>query len=473
MSQRSRSIADVLKTVPFKRPTAQPAPAESAYASQQAFDDLPQSSPSDAYEMNESSQVDDSPVAYEDQYDPEPEPTSHRSAPAEDLISRLTRLHGSARGGADQEDAPADDLEEERHRATSRQRQRRVEAVRKKAPAPRPVERRPEPASDEEYSDRESYQEAPRRGARPTPTRAARQVEPEWEEPVRPRAPTRPTENPYRTSRRSGSRRSATDHSDYYPAPRSPTRRPYPTTPVEPERAKPVATRSTLGSSRGRRPAPPVAAPRPRAPAPKAPTRYQAPVEDRDDRPTPRRAAAPAGKGVVLEEDYFDDREAPAEEVPVESVDQGRDGSAFPFTALSKTAIAKIAKVVGVPSLSADIYDTVRELSGEFVYDVLAQAAQSGEVVSSAELEPIVERRLGRQVEDLDQSFVNSNTFVKWLRAITDELQIRLRNEAVLFLQNCVEYHLVELMSNARDVAEQARRSRLTIKDILLGARMR
>jgi histone H3/H4 len=173
------------------------------------------------------------------------------------------------------------------------------------------------------------------------------------------------------------------------------------------------------------------------------------------------------------EDDHEEDHVDHEEDVEDETSRPVPRENSIQFTGLSKTIVTKISKLVGISSIASDVHETLKDLSGNFIYDTLSEAAQTSNTLSSGILEPIVEAQLGRQLEDLDESFLNPNAFARWVRNVADELHVSLRNEAVLFLQQVLEFYLVELLTNSRDVAEQARRSRVMAKDVLLASRMR
>lgn len=144
--------------------------------------------------------------------------------------------------------------------------------------------------------------------------------------------------------------------------------------------------------------------------------------------------------------------------------------------ALSKIAIIRIAKVIGIPSLSSDVYDSIRSLVGSFILSILDECAHQyndNSVISYNELEPIIERYLGRQVEDMEQSYMNVSIFSKWLKPIIAQYRLVLKNECIMFVHNATEFYILCLLTNARDVATRSRRSRITSGDCELASRMR
>jgi histone H3/H4 len=122
--------------------------------------------------------------------------------------------------------------------------------------------------------------------------------------------------------------------------------------------------------------------------------------------------------------------------------------------------------------MSTDIYEPIKELSGKFVHDVVADVAKNYETVTSLELEPVVTAYLGRKVEDLEKNEINATTFSRWLKGVTEENNVVLKREAALYLHNSVEFYILCLLVNAKDIARHSRRSRVTSEDVFMGARM-
>lgn len=398
MSQRSRSIADMLKSMPIKRPVRQ-------LDNQEPLDDSEE-------QPTESRQPTDS------QRSPLKEDKSSSTSSAEDLVSRLSRLHGntpsreqaessdnrgSERSASDrpkerqsrhqvleEEDQYPEDTEEETHRATSRHRRRYDDEE--------PLYQRPRHRSrrndyEEEHSDvsegDHSEDEVPSR--RPLSIRTS-------------------SASSASTSVRSRDRLPARRHEE---EPRSPVRgRPLPA-------RRPIESKSIAQPLRGRRPA--------------------------------------------VEEEYSD-----------EEGSRSSRPSSETFSTLPKATITKIAKSVDVGSLSADAYDKVKDLCGEFVHRVIDTVSkQHDQSITSADLEPVVEKLLGREVEDLEQSYINSTTFMKWMKSVADRYQVTLKKEAVLYLHNVAEFYILCMFYNSIDLARRSRRSRIGGKDLEIAARMR
>jgi len=144
------------------------------------------------------------------------------------------------------------------------------------------------------------------------------------------------------------------------------------------------------------------------------------------------------------------------------------------FNTLPKITITRIAKNAGVGRMSADIYETVKELAGKFTHNVLASVSKKSStgVLTSAELEPVVEKYLGQSAEDLERSEINLSTFAKWFKTLMDQYHVTVKKEAVLYMLNAVEYYIICLLGNAYDSAKHARRSTVTSKDLDMATRM-
>jgi histone H3/H4 len=139
---------------------------------------------------------------------------------------------------------------------------------------------------------------------------------------------------------------------------------------------------------------------------------------------------------------------------------------------LPKTAIAKISKSVGVPSMSNDVYDIVKELSGTFVHDVIKAAAKETDSINSEDVRKVVEQLTGKEVEDLKNSNINMTTFARYCKDVASQYNASVKSGAGYYLNNALEVYLRDIFRNAADLAGNSRRSRVTPKDIELGSRM-
>jgi len=497
MSQKTKSIVEALKSTPTKR--SFPLPETSAAENERSdeFKESPSSSYSDVADSEENSDV----VISE-------KPNSQRGAStsSEDLIARLSRLQASSKD--DDQEAPENShYDDQPHRATSRplqqrqrhEKQRQVPATRQFSSRDRNVHSRSD-ATENYFNEHEAEYE-PESHRRPPVRRPAAGYQEE-------RAPVRKPQAtaPFRTSRRGVSARPVHDRVE---SPiRSPGRRS--TVPAFSTSADRFESDDQENSYRGHQAQTTRVANRgrPGLNSPQTSGKYrtiQPPLTKRevyeqrwstDDHESEYAPDLPRGRSNQSSSLYGDRKSSGRSHVEQSRFDRGSDDEYSeefdrqepsrkqrrdshdgfpPFTGLSKTVAIKISKSVGVSSIASDVHETLKSLSGTFVHNILSEAAQSTEntSISSAELEPIVEHHLGRSVEDLDQSFLNSSSFARWVKNIADTLQVGLRNEAILFLQQVVEFYLVELLTNARDVAEQGGRSRVMIKDVQLASRMR
>jgi histone H3/H4 len=143
------------------------------------------------------------------------------------------------------------------------------------------------------------------------------------------------------------------------------------------------------------------------------------------------------------------------------------------FSALPKSSITKMAKLEGVNSLSADVYDSIKDLAGKFIDTVLDTVSQEdSSIITSTELEPIVEKYLKTKVEDLEQNDINLTTMARFIKTVADKYNITIKKEAVFYLHNSTENFIRNLFYNALSIAKNAKRVRVTSKDISLSFRM-
>lgn len=479
MSQKTKSIADALKTTPVRRPLHVPE------------DPVEESEKTNAFERSDSAH-ENSDVVIESPDSPK-ETTS-----SEDLIARLSRLQASSKD--DDQEISENHHEEPPHRATSRPLQRSWQKQQRQvAPVARKLSQNRQLNSRFESNDNYSNENEP-------------DYEPEYEDenfrrpnkrpvsnyqedfkPVRKPQPPASASSSFRTSRRGLSARPVHEQTEYSSPARSPVRR----VQAQPQLSKTdsddqehtVAHKGyqARSTSRGRSEfnSPHVAARYRNISTPhKPPSNTKELYEERwstDEYEPPQqprgRSNQSSGFRVVGSEksDRSSSRQF-EEENHYEDFDQSEKKSAEPstkFTGLPKNAVIKISKLADVSSISADVHETLKDLAGTFVYDILTKISESTSDVTFNNLDPVVEHHLGKPVEDLDQSFLSTNVFSRWVKSLADEFQVRINNGAILFLQQAVEFYLVELMANSRDVAERARRSRVTSQDISLASRMK
>lgn len=423
MSVKTSSIADALKNTSSRR---NPPAIESFYDNNDQEPEYPSNDAYDDHSFNQTDEYDEPLESPPSRQTYQSKNTQSKSSRTDDLIGRLNRLSqdrpetGSSKSRYNR---PPED--EETHRATSRQRRG------SKNELPKVAKR---VTNSHQYDDNEEPEEELYSGRHQSRSRAAEHSEDEYDQP------------PVRTSRRT-------------------TRRA-----LEPVQRKNTKTsgksyqdeepRRNVGPvlSRGRRTAP---QPTPRK-VQQEPHRQA--KQPRNRRPEPE---------VEVEEDYFSDHSGNENDEKRHSTDD------LPaFNALSKTSITAASKYTGVQSMEAGVYESVKDLTGQFVYNVLEQASKnvSSGKVSSQQLEAAVEKVMGRSIdelEDLSQSFVNNKAFLKWLDSLTSNMDLVLLKEANMFLEQCVDFYLVELLANAKEVAESQRKSRVTTGHIQMASRMR
>lgn len=488
MSQKTKSIADALKSSPTRRQA--PAVENSALNESEGvskFDDIHSSDSNSLEEHSED-------VVSESLPNPREETTS-----SEDLIARLSRLQAKD----DSEEPEEQHHEDQPHRATSRQRQQRTgqeKQYHRQAPARNFRNEYPSRANrnrtDSEEAELERDDVPERYPPRPlSPSRRLNRGNNEKSSPRRVSSQSSSYQPPIRTSRRSAGRPAVRDspirsphraqsssskfsEKEYEHDDRISRRAPQPIRPVPNNSRGRSAALSAQSNSRYHVPSTREALDRQWS-TDSVPERHSNQssafrvVESSSGRSENSSGRNAKSRRFSDEEDYSSDVEPSHQEPERRSRIPSSDENNVQFPGLSKTIVTKISKTVGVPSIAADVHETLKSLSGNFIYDVLSETSKVTDYISSTELEPVVEKHLGRQVEDLDQSFLNSNGFARWVRGLSDELQINLRNEAVLFLQQVLEFYLVELLANSREVAEQAGRSRVMVKDVMLASRLR
>ena len=131
---------------------------------------------------------------------------------------------------------------------------------------------------------------------------------------------------------------------------------------------------------------------------------------------------------------------------------------------LSKSAVTRLAKNAGCSSVSSDVYEVVKKIALNFMGHVLGSV--KGDHVSSADLEPEVEKIVGGPREDLQDTELKLESFVKTYREMSEQLGVSLRKEAVLYLCTSLEFYLLNVLAEACELARDNRRTRVNAKDI-------
>ena len=121
--------------------------------------------------------------------------------------------------------------------------------------------------------------------------------------------------------------------------------------------------------------------------------------------------------------------------------------------------------------MSSDIYEEIKTLCGKFLLTVLQESGKRADVITYSVLELILEKYIGTEILDLENTEINITTFSNFVKEITRELKLDIKKEAILFLHNATEFYLLRVFSRAVEQAKNARRTRITVKDIELASR--
>lgn len=148
--------------------------------------------------------------------------------------------------------------------------------------------------------------------------------------------------------------------------------------------------------------------------------------------------------------------------------DNKRQEVSVEFSTLPKTSINKLAKTAGIKTISKNVYDIVRNKAGMFLYNILKNCAGQKNVQSS-KLEPYVKQYLA-VVDDLESSQIAIPCFIEFCNGCAGELNMSVKNEAIFYLHNAIENYIITLFKKASDISQNARRSRVTDKDIELAS---
>lgn len=140
---------------------------------------------------------------------------------------------------------------------------------------------------------------------------------------------------------------------------------------------------------------------------------------------------------------------------------------------LSKNTVSNLAKSVGVNSVASDVLNILKTAVKNYVENILTNASQqtNGPITSSI-IEPLTSRQMGTVAEDLEESYLNVNPTVKFIKTLAADLNVNIAREACLYLTNAIEWYLLLLLTNANDIAKNNRRSRVSAGDVNIAIRL-
>ena len=193
----------------------------------------------------------------------------------------------------------------------------------------------------------------------------------------------------------------------------------------------------------------------------------ESPVRDRRRREPSESPVRDRRRREASESPVRDRRRREASESPVRSESEVETQD-YPLLKLSKSSISRLAKYCNVQTMSSNVYEGIRALCGEFIYESLlaSNKKSNGEIVSYSILEPILEKRIGSEIPDLENNEIDIVTFSNYVKDLSAELNMQIKKEAILYLHNASEYYLIKLLRRAVDVCKNSRRSRVTMNDI-------
>lgn len=145
------------------------------------------------------------------------------------------------------------------------------------------------------------------------------------------------------------------------------------------------------------------------------------------------------------------------------------------FATLPKTSISRLSKVAEIASLSADVYDPVREKTGAFLYQIIDQAAeQRMGTINLENAESLIEtgfNDIHMELVELQKLEIAKATFEKYLKALVKEQGLQIKKEAINPFHIAAESYIINLFREAQLIAHDARRSRITVNDLELAIR--
>jgi hypothetical protein len=161
---------------------------------------------------------------------------------------------------------------------------------------------------------------------------------------------------------------------------------------------------------------------------------------------------------------FVDEDEEPATEIDSDN----------PFTEINKQVFVKYLKSIGF-STTADLVNSIYAIMSELVYSVffkvLANKRDNSVTITLSDITDI----MSNYVEDEDMPedvFIPMKMFYTGINNICKDCKCTIKRDALIHLQLFTEYLLNKIVSNAALISKNARRNRVTGKDVILSHKL-
>jgi len=161
---------------------------------------------------------------------------------------------------------------------------------------------------------------------------------------------------------------------------------------------------------------------------------------------------------------FVDEDDEPATEIDSDN----------PFTEINKQVFVKYLKSIGF-STTADLVNSIYAIMSELVYSVffkvLANKRDNSVTITLSDITDI----MSNYVEDEDMPedvFIPMKMFYTGINNICKDCKCTIKRDALIHLQLFTEYLLNKIVSNAALISKNARRNRVTGKDVILSHKL-
>jgi hypothetical protein len=161
---------------------------------------------------------------------------------------------------------------------------------------------------------------------------------------------------------------------------------------------------------------------------------------------------------------FVDEDEEPATEIDSDN----------PFTEINKQVFVKYLKSISF-STTADLVNSIYAIMSELVYSVffkvLANKRDNSVTITLSDITDI----MSNYVEDEDMPedvFIPMKMFYTGINNICKDCKCTIKRDALIHLQLFTEYLLNKIVSNAALISKNARRNRVTGKDVILSHKL-
>lgn len=149
-------------------------------------------------------------------------------------------------------------------------------------------------------------------------------------------------------------------------------------------------------------------------------------------------------------------------------MDDDMGAESRPFDHIPKNVIVKYLKALNTNS-GADTVQAVLIVLSEVIYSIFFKilSRKDDNVITIRDLKDLINFYIGED-ELPDETFLTTKLFEQGIRTVCEESRCVLKRESVLYTHLFAEYLVTKIVSNALLIAKNAKRNRISGKDVML-----